>query len=165
MQTLANSHRLTEKVKLLQKVVLEHAGKFLILRRSSESATRPNLWDLPGGNSEWPVAQEDQRNLHIIDAVREVAEETGIKIMPEKLTENIYIGTYFEARKQVFTVILGWKLYLPTEFDESTVELSPEHSEFKWITYDEFASYDFGFAGEPGSFIEQMVVRAAGRTV
>lgn len=152
-----NAHQLTAEVKLLQKVVLVHGEKILILRRATNSFSRPNQWDLPGGNSEWPETTESIRNPHISDAVREVKEETGISIKPEDIVHQIHFSTYFDAKKQTYTVILGWKVVLPNEFDPQLVQISDEHSEYTWIEPIEFEAYDFGFAGEKDGFIRAMI--------
>lgn len=153
------THQLTENVKLLQKVILTHRENFLIVRRAPDSATRPDKWDLPGGNSEWPNATENLRDPHLADLVREVMEETGVVILPEQITRNIYVGTFFEAEKQVYTVILGWQLQLTDTFDTESVHLSDEHTEFQWISLSDFEKFDFGFAGEVDGFIRKMVER------
>lgn len=157
-------HQLTDNVKLLQKAVLIHQGKFLILKRSGDSAHRGGKWDLPGGNSEWPESQEPIRHPHQGDMVREIQEETGIILDPNLVTsENLcYFGTYFAVSefyggKAVYTIIAGWKVELPGEFDPLQVQISHEHSAYAWISPEEFNQYDFGFAGEESGFIRGMV--------
>ncbi|MBU0979117.1 MAG: NUDIX domain-containing protein [Patescibacteria group bacterium] len=158
--------KLTDQVKLLQKIVLVHRGEFLILQRSPKSHYRPNQWDLPGGNSHWPTQTEgDLAQPHLSDVLRELEEETDIAIRDEKLdlvgqiaqSSPIYFGTYFEAQKQLFTMIVGWQLNLPDEFDRSRVKLSHEHTQQVWIKPSQFDEYDFGFAGKKDGFIWEMV--------
>lgn len=151
-------HQLTENVKLLQKAVLVHGGKFLILKRSSNSFSRPDQWDLPGGNSEWPAGEVDIKDVHRGDLVREIFEETGIEVSENEVTNCVHAGSYFEEKKQIFTVVLGWNIVLPASFSESEVLISDEHSEFKWITKEEFEGFDFGFAGAEGGFIRAMIL-------
>jgi 8-oxo-dGTP pyrophosphatase MutT (NUDIX family) len=155
METLP--HQLTKNVKLLQKVLLVHNGKFLIMRRSPDSATRPDQWDLPGGNSEWPQTSETLQDPHKADLVREVEEETGIEISEDDVKENVYIGTYFDAAKQMYSVVLGWKIVLPDDFLEYSVAMSDEHYEFTWLEKEDFDQFDFGFAGGKDGFITKMV--------
>jgi len=150
-------HQLTENTKLLQKVVLIHNNNILILQRAENALSRPLCWDLPGGNSEWPETLENVGGLHKKDASREVFEETGIEILPSKFaTENLVsFRTFFEVKKQVFSIIVGWKINLDSDFDKSSVKISHEHIGYKWIKVSELGSYDFG--GVKGEFIVEII--------
>lgn len=150
-------HQLTENVKLLHKVVLVHQEKFLILKRAADSKSRPNNWDLAGGNSEWPEVSRHGHGVHQSDVAREVMEETGIKVPKESfdLSRMTLFDTFFDADKQIFTVICGWKYELPEEFDENSVQISDEHSDYKWIVIDKLDNYDFG--GEKGEFVKRII--------
>lgn len=150
-------HQLTQNVKVLQKVVLVRQNTFLILRRSPNSATRADLWDLPGGNSEWPESTENIRDPHLADVVREVEEETGIELKTEDFVKPVFLGSFFDAKKQIYTVILGWKVVLPDDFVETAVALSSEHYEFTWLSPEDIEEFDFGFAGGKDGFIRMMV--------
>ncbi|NCO12169.1 MAG: hypothetical protein COZ34_02395 [Candidatus Pacebacteria bacterium CG_4_10_14_3_um_filter_34_15] len=157
-----NSYQLTDDVKLLQKVVLIHSDKFLILQREENSHSRPLAWDLPGGNAEWPETLEDKENPHQTEVAREVFEETGIKVSEDLFTnENLVeLRTYFEAQNQVFSVITGWKIILKNDFDEHSVQISYEHINYKWISLSEIDDYDFGdFKGE---FIKTIIRKSIG---
>lgn len=160
-------HQLTQNVKLLQKAVVIHEGKFLILQREQTAKSRPLCWDLPGGNSEWPKTVKDQdgvvqnqENLHQKDIAREILEETGITVFDEHFTfENMVLfRTFFEAEHEVYSIITGWKVELPDDFESNLVRLSDEHINHKWVTFDELNEYDFG--GKRGEFIKD-VIRAA----
>lgn len=143
-------HQLTPNVKLLQKIVLERDGKILLLRRDANSFSRPNCWDFPGGNSEWPAEViEPTSNLHQRDASREVYEETGIHIDPSEFSRGnlVYVETFFDPNKQVFTVLFGWRVSARTDI----IKLSEEHTEYVWITPSEAQSFDFG--GKKGEFL------------
>lgn len=152
---------LQKNVKLLQKAVLIHDGKFLILQRNEQAKSRPLCWDLPGGNSEWPEnVTENLENLHQKDVAREILEETGITVFDEHFTfENMVLfRTFFEAESEVYSIITGWKVELPDDFERSQVQLSDEHINHKWVTFDELNEYDFG--NKKGEFIKD-VIRAA----
>ena len=154
---------LTENVKLLQKIVLIHQDKFLVLRRHPQALTRPNQWDLPGGNAVWPDSQVDIKNPHWWELVREVKEEAGLDISSQqRQCQLCYAGTYFEAEKNMMTIILGYVLVLADEFRRETVKQSDEHTAQKWISESEFEDIrkDFGFAGDDDGFITQMVNNA-----
>lgn len=150
------AHQLTENVKLLHKVVITADGKVLLLRRSSSAKTRPGKWDLPGGNSEWPVKYDTFANgLHRADIVREIQEETGLTANPDNFSaENlIYFDTTFEPEKQMFTIICGW--HWPTNTVKK-IKISNEHQEAQWVGWEDIEHYDFGFA----QFIPAMIVAA-----
>ena len=57
--------------------LIEHEGQILILHRSKVE-TAPSLWGLPAGKVE-----KDETDLQAI--IREVNEETGIKLNPESI--------------------------------------------------------------------------------
>ncbi len=70
-------HQLTTNVKFLHKVAiireLDGEKQVLILQRDSNSFSRPDCWDLPGGNAEWPIeGQVSTADLHQADTAREV---------------------------------------------------------------------------------------------
>ncbi|MBP7842633.1 NUDIX domain-containing protein [Candidatus Woesebacteria bacterium] len=149
---------LQKNVKLLQKAVLIHDGKFLILQRNEKAKSRPLCWDLPGGNSEWPEnVTENLENLHQKDVAREILEETGITVLDEHFTfENMVLfRTFFEAESEVYSIITGWKVELPDDFERSLVQLSDEHINHEWVTFDELNEYDFG--NKKGEFIKDVI--------
>jgi len=151
-------HQLTDNVKLLQKAVIVKGNKALILKRSVDSKSRPGCWDLPGGNSEWPKdTSKYLENSYKEDISREILEETGFNVSSSLFVgeKMVYFGTYFEATKQVYTVICGWKVSDISDIDASQVKLSSEHTENTWISLDELVKYDFG--GEKGKFIVEMI--------
>ena len=151
-------HQLTPQVKLLHKIVLLHKNNFLILKRSSDSKSRPEKWDLPGGNSEWPEEVSNNiRDLHTLDVVREIWEETGLRFRPDVFNqENLtYFSTFFEADKGVYTVICGWVVKDLTDSLAKSVTISDEHSQFAWIGQGEIGKYDFG--GERGEFVVEII--------
>jgi 8-oxo-dGTP pyrophosphatase MutT (NUDIX family) len=161
MNNTAPSHQLTSNVKLLQKVVVQHQDKILLLQREPQSLSRPNYWDVPGGNSEWPTGlTEPTSNLHQADAAREVQEESGITIDPTEFTLDklVYFETFFHPQKQVFTILCGWKIRLPNNFDPASVVISDEHSRYQWLNYTEALQQDFG--GPVGSFMNRIISAA-----
>lgn len=148
-------HQLTANVKLLHKIAIEFEGKVLILKRSSESKSRPNCWDLPGGNSEWPEeGTQSGFDLHTTDIVREIEEETGIQVNKLQFSESslVYFHTYFDADKQIYTIICGWSLSIASN---PVITLSSEHQEFKWVKSSEVDSFDFGV--KAGDFVKAII--------
>ncbi len=141
-------HQLTQDVKLLHKVALVAGEQALILKRSPTASSRPEKWDLPGGNSEWPADQKTiQINLHQQDLVREVQEETGIILQLNNFTiENlVYFATFFEPVEQLYSINCGWVVQLDQgSADIPAVKLSSEHTDYAWINLSQLDHYDFG---------------------
>jgi 8-oxo-dGTP diphosphatase len=154
---------LTDTVKFLQKAAIIHEGKVVIVKRSEHSASRPGGWDLPGGNAEWPTHKQPTADVHREDIAREIREETGWVFDGSIFTnENlVHFTTYFEPAKTQYAFICGWHVTAPPGFDPATIQLSDEHSDFKWISLSELDSYDFI---EPaGAFIKTIIKNALQR--
>jgi len=149
-------HQLTENTKLLHKVALIHNNQVLILKRATESSSRPDKWDLAGGNSEWPEDNRQGHGVHQADVAREILEETGIEVSADyfDFSNLTYFDTHFDANKQVFTIICGWKYKLPGDFNRNQVKISPEHSALDWLALEELDDVDFG--GNKGSFVNKI---------
>lgn len=157
-------NQLTENVKLLQKaVVIRQSGstiEALLLQRSGDAASRPNCWDLPGGNSEWPVpGQFSIANLHLGDIKREILEETSLQVDEKNfdLKNLVHFSTYFDSDKQVFTIICGWMIDFSL-VNQSEIKISDEHQKYAWVSEIDLLDYDFG--GNKGAFILDMVQKS-----
>lgn len=150
------AHQLTNQVKILHKIALIAENQVLLLKRHSEAHSRPNCWDLPGGNAEWPkqTTLPLLQHLHRADAVREVREETGIQVEEKQITTPVYFDTVMETASQIYTIIVGWRVDLLTQPE---VVISAEHAEFTWVSLDLAPQFDFGFAGGPDGFIVQII--------
>jgi len=44
---------------------------------------------------------------------------------------------------------------MPSDFERSQVKLSHEHRDYRWISIEELADYDFG--GKKGEFIKDII--------
>lgn len=158
-------HQLTENTKFLHKVAMINDGKVLLLHRSLTAISRPDCWDLPGGNSEWPVnVTENTADLYQLDVAREIQEETGFETNPTNFFEKnlIYFRTYFEPTKQLYSLICGWRLDAVsdlTAFSPEKVILSNEHTEFAWVNLTELSDYNFG-DHQRGDFIRSIIENA-----
>lgn len=159
-------HQLTSNVKLLQKIVLECNGRFLLVQRDGNSFSRPLCWDLPGGNSEWPEhLSEPTSDLHQLDASREIREETGLDVPASEFHHGhlVYFETFFDPKKQIYTVLLGWHVELESPGqDLPPVTLSEEHVQAEWVEPGEALSLDFG--GEKGAFLPRILQAASRRS-
>lgn len=155
-------HQLTDQVKLLQKVAVLRWNQtdleVLLLKRSAEALSRPNCWDLPGGNSEWP-SSSSRANLHLDDLVRELSEETSLQVSARHFDNQlpVYFSTYFDSEKQIFTVICGWLLDFSATSQEE-IKVSLEHQTYAWVKAQALTDYDFG--GERGSFVLEIIQKS-----
>lgn len=157
-------HQLTNNVKFLHKVAIvrDQAGQkeVLILQRSADAVSRPNCWDLPGGNSEWPAPEQTSApDLHQLDVAREIKEEANLVVTAElfKLNHLNYFASYFDSAKQIYTVICGWQINF-SDTDQAEIIISAEHQAMAWVKLEELNQYDFG--GVKGEFILETIKRA-----
>lgn len=158
-----HKHQLTDNVKLLQKAAIirqQESLEVLLLKRSADAKSRPNCWDLPGGNSEWPeVSQLSAANLHMDDLKREIFEETGLDAQKDVLVLNnlTHFSTYFDSDKQIFTIICGWLVNYDAT-NQNEIKISDEHQEYMWVKEEDLNAYDFG--GVKGTFILDIIKQA-----
>ena len=153
MPTPITSSQLTKNVKFVHKAAIIHNNRVLLLRRSQNETTRPNCWDLPGGNAEWPTSTTTMSDFHRADIAREVLEEAGLNLnftlfTPKRLC---ILQTYFEPNREMYTIRCGWRIDLPHEELQPPITLSKEHTEYAWLSFDEALRADFG--GQGGSFM------------
>ena len=108
----------TEQVR--KAVLINDEGKLLILKSSDLNVKHAGEWDLPGGH-----IQDGEGDIEGLK--REVKEETGLDIAsPEKVFDD------------------GRKKFYKTSQYHGTIELSDEHTEYKWVTIEDLDSYTIG---------------------
>jgi len=120
-------HLFTEDIKFLQKVVVFHPKKkdlFLALKRPSTVKSRPNCWDLPGGNVNFG-------ERHDVALRREVVEETELEIEHVK---PIHVLTNFDQTNKIYYLYIGYMAHAIND----DVHIGEEHTEYKWVTQSEF---------------------------
>jgi len=109
---------------VLAKAVLRaEDGTILLLKRSETDERRPLQWDFPGG-------MVDEGENFVTAAVREIKEEAGIDIKPERLTLAYTTSAIREDKNVCWLIFVG-------ETKKQDVKLSFEHSEFQWVSLDE----------------------------
>lgn len=109
-------------------LVVNDRGEVLLLRRSKTAPRRALQWDLPGG-----IMDEGDAS-YAAACVRELAEETGIRVTLSALT-------LVRAESAMATddsgMALTW-LYFVVHMPKNTdVTLSFEHDKFQWLNLDE----------------------------
>ncbi len=98
--------------------VIFHKGQILVIRRSNYNDSYPRHWDFPGGKLE--ILEQPEET-----AIREVFEETGLKIKIDSI-----LGAYCEIyASEYWATSILFKAKALTD----KVILDAEHTEFKWI--------------------------------
>ena len=96
------------------KALIVKDGMFLALKRSDSDS---QYLDLPGGRMEYGEKLTDT-------LIREVFEETGLKITPKNIIDS---WDLIEANRQISGVIFQCSMA------SGEISLSPEHSDFEWL--------------------------------
>lgn len=109
--------------------VIVKDDKVLILQRSADETTYPNLWELPSGKKEESESVEQT-------LVREVKEEAGIEI---SAVEQIAAFNY-QIEKE-FEVHNCTQINFLATAEKSDVVLSLEHQHWRWISEEEINDY------------------------
>lgn len=112
------------QLKVGVKIILKNSeGKYLLLCRSIKKYPEVGpKWDIPGGRI-------DAGSTLLENVKREVMEETSLTIS----SDPKLIAAQDIIREEFHTVRLTY-----TGEADGKVVLSDEHSEFKWVTLDEF---------------------------
>jgi len=102
-------------------VIYNNENKFLVLKKSDKEDINPDTFDIPGGRMSFGEKLEET-------LVREVKEETGLDVRPEKVFEA---WTFTKEDFQLVGInylcqLLGGEL-----------KLSEEHNDSVWLSYDE----------------------------
>jgi dATP pyrophosphohydrolase len=103
------------------------APRYLLLKRASE-VIYAGSWRMVGGKIE-PGEKAYET------AIRELVEETGLK--PGRLWSVPYINSFYEASKDRVNIIPVFA----ARVDSEIVRLSREHSEFRWLSYEESVAF------------------------
>jgi 8-oxo-dGTP diphosphatase len=112
--------------KAVRIVIQNKQGEILILKRNSQDADYPNLWDVPGGGVD---DGEDLKQA----AEREASEECGLEI---KIEEN-YFNDFYHPEKGIH--VYGFM----ADLIGGDILLSDEHTEFKWISKDGWHNFEY----------------------
>jgi len=135
------SYMFTDDIKFLQKAVIFHPDQdeiFLILKRSSTAFSRPNDWDLAGGNVLFGELHEDSLR-------KEIREETSLEVGD---FTPVQILTSYDEEKAIYYIFNGF--FCQTKSGD--VNLSDEHSEYRWVSKNEFIEL------KPAQFLVDLVM-------
>lgn len=103
--------------------VIERDSKFLVLKRSKDKDFQPEAWETVTGRLE----QDESPNDAIL---REVKEETGLDV---EIILPLDTGFFYRGGKEFPMVFIAYYC----KYVGGEINLSWEHSEFKWITLEE----------------------------
>lgn len=111
-----------------QKVVVDSViivnKKVLMVKRADDAIFLPGYWEFPGGKIEYAEIPGDALK-------REVNEECNIniEIISPLIVDHFYMNKNL-SKKQFIDIF-----YLCKTFDNDKVVLNPEHSEYKWVEF------------------------------
>ncbi len=121
-------------------IIINEEGKYLIAKRSLEEKAFPGEWTVPGGKltKEDYMNRPKDTNVHWYNVfedvlIREVKEEVNLDI------KNIQYLTSltFIRDDDIPTIIIS----LYAEIAGGEIELSPELTEYAWVTLEEAKDY------------------------
>ncbi|MHA1124286.1 MAG: NUDIX domain-containing protein [Candidatus Heimdallarchaeota archaeon] len=108
--------------------IVEKDNTFLILKRSPKKDVSPNKWEVVTGRLE---IDEDPKD----GALREITEEAQISA---ELVMPVGTGFFYRGSKEFpMAFVVFWFRYLTGD-----VQLSWEHTEYKWATLEEALEID-----------------------
>jgi 8-oxo-dGTP diphosphatase len=107
-------------------LLINDEGKILILKRSTDSKTNPGKWELPGG-------KVDQRESFDQALIREVYEETNLKIALDHV-----IG----VSEQNLHLIRAVNIIMSGKIVEGELALCSEHEGYAWVFFEDLINYE-----------------------
>jgi len=131
-------------VKVLQKaVVVDDQGNILALRRRKTGpGARPGKWDLPGGSMSPEDLEGGKSNRHEQALIREVEEETGLKVEQIEVVHLASGIKHTKAAGDVLVLAIGYRCQV--DGIRPGVIRSDEHIEDRWVSKGELLKLDFG---------------------
>lgn len=124
------------------------SNRYLLLRRSGDKDFASGVWECVTGRVDQGEGFEDA--VH-----REVLEELGVNVQIEFLigTTHFYRGDE-TPEHELIGVVYGCSLDRP-----HAIQISPEHSEYRWVTVQEAESL-FVDPGASTQWIKRVIARA-----
>lgn len=108
-------------------IVIDKGRALIVRRRESRTPDGGDWWEFPGGTMEFGETPEQT-------LVREMWEETGLDIVPERL---LYVSSAQNSPAYQVIIIT----YLCSCHDVSKLHLSDEHSGVMWADQNEMREY------------------------
>ncbi|WP_066501472.1 NUDIX hydrolase [Abyssisolibacter fermentans] len=111
------------------KALIFFEERFLIIKRTDKARGDFYHWEFPGGRLEFGESPKEALK-------REIIEETGLKNV-----DCLYPINAWNFLKDEHTEIIGITYLCKSE--DKKIELSIEHDEYAWISYDDIINYNF----------------------
>lgn len=108
------------------KALILKNDELLLLQRGKLAPTNPEKWDLPGGLVDTNEVPDDA-------ILREIAEETNLKVANVSLVSNTVFDRKGEPAVTLFYLV---------DYVDGNVEISKEHSQYKWVKINEVTLED-----------------------
>jgi 8-oxo-dGTP diphosphatase len=119
----------TANVLLVNRAIILHKEKFLVVKRSPTDTHNPRLWEFPGG-------KVDRGEDIPASLSREVLEETGLIIKP--VTSLVYSHSEILPAHDYYPQKLYVALFHVAHLAASArMQMSDEHTGFAWDSVDE----------------------------
>lgn len=132
----------TGKQQVSVAALISKQSKLLVVRRSQKEKFLPGVFELPGGKIEFGESPADA-------VVREVKEETGLRVTSSQLTTA---RSYMSKGNMQHNV----ELFYLVSVDESTkVTISDAHDEYRWVMQEELAALGLPPSDPVRSIMEQ----------
>lgn len=115
---------------------LQNVAKVLVLNGSDEALllTRSRTDGYAAGRLDYPGGGVDPGESLQQAAAREVLEEVGLVVLPESL-QLLHAATVYDDKKSLSIN----RLFFTCRVTDPVIQLSHEHSEFKWVPVTEVA--------------------------
>jgi 8-oxo-dGTP diphosphatase len=112
-------------------LVVDQSGKVLMVKRADNDTFLPGVYELPGGGTDF---NEDPTE----GLKREIREETGLEVnVDHPLTAFSFMMEHEGVEKHTVEII-----YLCQFLGDQQVKLSFEHSDYRWINFDELITLE-----------------------
>lgn len=114
---------MSQLVRSAKAVILDAAGRALLLRRSETHPEFAFAPDLPGGTILNHETYEE-------GMIRELQEETGVTSGQIANIHRLYKGVFYEPNKETERILFGVRLLS----EEPAITLSSEHDKYDWVS-------------------------------
>lgn len=101
------------------KGIILNQGRILLVQRAASDSVGAGTWECAGGKIEFGESLETA-------LAREILEETGLTVTIEKL---VYASSFLTDPTRQLIILT----YL-CRTDQESIQLSPEHADYKWCT-------------------------------
>ena len=118
----------SKRARQFSSIVIYFDGKKVLLLKRKDNVPYGGKWGFPGGGAEKDETPEEA-------AIRETAEETGIKVLPEDL---VFLDKVVSPDKRDVHVFACNNF----EGNVDAQKVYKEHDGYEWVAMDELADYD-----------------------